>query len=117
MRVEALSLRCHPGRGTAAIRDPATDTEPSPGSRLSAAHANARAWFAAHIAGDYDAGEALAPVAHGFTHYRLQLQPLRWREVAARAAVADNGDLRWVAPGELDSLGIPAPVRKLLLAQ
>jgi A/G-specific adenine glycosylase len=31
--------------------------------------------------------------------------------------VADNGDLRWVAPGELDSLGIPAPVRKLLLAQ
>jgi A/G-specific adenine glycosylase len=31
--------------------------------------------------------------------------------------VADNGDLRWVAPAEFDSLGIPAPVRKLLLGQ
>jgi A/G-specific adenine glycosylase len=80
-------------------------------------HAQARAWFAAHVAGDYDAAEALAPVAHGFTHYRLLLQPLRWREVAAAAAVADNGDLRWVAPAEFDSLGIPAPVRKLLLGQ
>ncbi len=79
-------------------------------------HAQARAWFAAHVSGDYDAAEPLAPVAHGFTHYRLLLQPLQWREVAAGAAVADNDDLRWVAPGELDALGIPAPVRKLLLA-
>ncbi len=78
-------------------------------------HAQARAWFAAHVSGDYDAAEPLAPVAHGFTHYRLLLQPLHWREVATAAAVADNGDLRWVAPGELDALGIPAPVRKLLL--
>jgi A/G-specific adenine glycosylase len=77
-------------------------------------HAQAREWFAAHIAGDYDAAEPLAPVAHGFTHYRLLLQPMPWREVAARAAVADNGDLRWVAPHEFDSLGIPAPIRKLI---
>jgi A/G-specific adenine glycosylase len=77
-------------------------------------HAQAREWFAAHIAGDYDAAEPLAPVAHGFTHYRLLLQPMHWREVAARAAVADNGDLRWVAPHEFDSLGIPAPIRKLI---
>ena len=68
----------------------------------------------AHIAGDYDAAEPLAPVAHGFTHYRLLLQPLRWHAVAARAAVADNGDLRWVAAHEFDSLGIPAPIRKLV---
>ena len=77
-------------------------------------HAQARDWFTIHADGDYDAGEPLAAIAHGFTHYRLQLQPMRWREVALRVRVADNGDLRWVAPAELASLGIPAPIRKLL---
>ena len=35
-------------------------------------------------------------------------------EVAMRDAVGDNDDLRWVARGELTSLGIPAPIRRLL---
>ena len=80
-------------------------------------HAQAREWFAAHIEGEYDAAEPLDAVLHGFTHYRLRMHPLRWREVATRAGVADNGDLRWVAPSGFGSLGIPAPIRKLLLAQ
>jgi A/G-specific adenine glycosylase len=77
-------------------------------------HALARDWFAQHLEGDYDAGEPLATIAHGFTHYRLQLQPLQWCEVALRARVTDNGDLRWIARAELATLGIPAPIRKLL---
>jgi A/G-specific adenine glycosylase len=77
-------------------------------------HALARDWFVQHLEGDYDAGEPLAAIAHGFTHYRLQLQPLHWRELALHARVADNGDLRWVARAELATLGIPAPIRKLL---
>ena len=76
--------------------------------------AGARAWFDGHLEGDYDHGEPLDAVAHGFTHYRLQLQPLRWRAVAGRAAGADNDDLRWVARDQLLALGIPAPIRKLL---
>ena len=74
----------------------------------------ARAWFDAHLRGDYARGEALAPIAHAFTHYRLHLQPLRWRGLAAREAVRDNDDLRWVARDALASLGLPAPIRKLL---
>ena len=80
-------------------------------------HENARSWFEAHIEGDYDNGEPLDTIAHGFTHYHLDLQPLRWREVAALATVRDNDDLRWVAHGELITLGIPAPIRTLLDAQ
>jgi A/G-specific adenine glycosylase len=34
--------------------------------------------------------------------------------VALRARVADNGDLRWIARADLATLGIPAPIRKLL---
>jgi A/G-specific adenine glycosylase len=80
-------------------------------------HAHARRWFEAHVEGDYDNGEPLDTIAHGFTHYHLDLQPLRWREVAALAAVRDNDDLRWVAHDELITLGIPAPIRTLLDAQ
>jgi A/G-specific adenine glycosylase len=77
----------------------------------------ARAWFAEHMGADgtdYDHAEALAPVAHGFTHYRLQIQPLRWRNALPPAAASDNGDLRWMPREALAVIGLPAPVRKLL---
>ena len=80
-------------------------------------HAAARDWFDAKVQGGYDRAQALEPIAHGFTHYRLHLQPLAWREVALRTRIADEDNLRWVAPGDLTSLGIPAPIRKLLERQ
>jgi A/G-specific adenine glycosylase len=76
--------------------------------------AAARAWFERHAAGSFDAGESLPPIAHAFSHYKLQLQPRRWRGVTLGNAVSDNADLRWVARDELATLGIPAPVRKLI---
>jgi len=80
-------------------------------------HGDAREWFDAHVEGDYDRGEPLEAIAHGFTHYRLTLLPLCWHRVAPRACVRDNEDLRWVACDELPALGIPAPIRTLLEAQ
>lgn len=74
-----------------------------------------RAWFEAGIVGDYDAAEALPVIVHTFSHYRLHLRPLRLRQVALRDAVRDNDDLRWVARGALDALGLPAPIRALLV--
>ncbi|MGO4550393.1 A/G-specific adenine glycosylase [Lysobacter sp. 2RAF19] len=76
----------------------------------------ARAWFADHIAAEFETSEALAPVAHGFTHYRLHIQPLRWRGTQPLPAASDNGDLRWIPRASLGTLGLPAPVRKLLEA-
>ncbi len=73
-----------------------------------------RAWFASHIDGDYDAADELPLIVHTFSHYRLHLQPLHLRRVALRPRVGDNADLRWVARAELPSLGLPAPIRKLL---
>ena len=77
-------------------------------------HGGARIWFERHLEGEFDMGEVLPVLTHGFSHYRLRLQPLRWRGVAASARVADNDDLRWVARDQLASLGIPAPIRSLL---
>lgn len=80
-------------------------------------HAQARAWFERHANGDYDAAETLDAIAHAFTHYRLTLQPLAWRDVGLHAAVGEGDELRWVGAAELSSLGIPAPIRTLLEAQ
>jgi A/G-specific adenine glycosylase len=82
-------------------------------------HDTARAWFADAFDADYDTAETLAPIAHGFTHYRLHIQPLRWRGTLPRPSTRDNplpdaNDLRWIARAELSALGLPAPVRKLL---
>ena len=77
-------------------------------------HAAARDWFEMHVTGDYDDGEALAEIHHGFTHYRLRLHPAAWRGVALRAASPDPDALRWIAPADFDALGIPAPIRTLI---
>lgn len=73
--------------------------------------AHALAATHARLSGD---GEALPGLQHGFSHYRLLIHPHRWRGVAPRMRVGDNDDLRWATPGMLDTLGLPAPVRRLL---
>ena len=79
-------------------------------------HARARAWFESSVGpgADFDAAEPALPIAHGFTHYRLQLHPLRWRALAPSHHVRENDDLRWVHRDALGTLGIPAPIRRLI---
>ncbi len=80
-------------------------------------HADAaasREWFDQHLAGDFARAEALAPVLHGFTHYRLRILPMRIAGVRPRDAVGDNPGLRWASRAELQAIGLPAPVRRLL---
>ena len=74
----------------------------------------AHAWIERHVRDGYDSGQAIEPIVHGFTHFRLTLQPIAWHGVVLRAAVQDSPDLRWVGRDELRSLGIPAPIRSLL---
>lgn len=76
----------------------------------------AERWFDAHLTGAFHDGEALDPVPHAFSHYRLTLWPRAWRGLALRARVRDNADLRWCAREDWDALGIPAPIRTLLQA-
>ncbi len=76
--------------------------------------AAANDWFERHLRGDRAGAESLPPIAHAFSHYRLELLPRRWRGVALGDAVGDNDDLRWVEFANLATLGIPAPIRRLL---
>ncbi|SDQ86021.1 A/G-specific adenine glycosylase [Paraburkholderia tuberum] len=59
---------------------------------------------------------ALASFSHVFTHFKLDIEPRLAefdRGVGALAALND-ADTAWVALSDLDSFGVPAPVRKLL---
>lgn len=61
-------------------------------------------------------GDALPTIRHTFTHYKLQASPIVWRGVRIRRAVADAPDVRWCSSAQIGALGLPAPVRRLLLA-
>ena len=64
---------------------------------------------------DGQPGDRLPAVRHQFTHFRLLASPIQWRGVRGRRAVADASALQWCATAEIAGLGIPAPVKKLLL--
>jgi A/G-specific adenine glycosylase len=65
--------------------------------------------FGAHV---IDADE-LPPIAHGFTHFKLDIRPLRLR-VSALAPQATEPGVMWLPLEEARGAAIPAPVRRIL---
>lgn len=57
---------------------------------------------------------ALPAFRHTFSHYRLDIAPLLLCVASQRMRVADAPDQAWFEQGQLATLGLPAPVRKLL---
>ncbi len=58
--------------------------------------------------------ESLPEVSHAFTHFDLRIHPRRLR-VSRLDAVRESDQWRWVTIRDLSDLGLPAPVRKLLM--
>ena len=59
------------------------------------------------------APQPLAPLAHGFTHFRLQIQPLLCRVEKLTPAARETGQM-WLSLEEAHGAAIPVPVRKLI---
>ena len=61
----------------------------------------------------------LPPIAHGFTHFKLDIQPLlmdvKKVKRAMHAAVASPGTL-WLMPADAAAAALPTPVRKIILS-
>lgn len=51
---------------------------------------------------------------HTFSHYHLMIKPYLWRELQAKHRITDGDSTRWHPLSELASVGLPAPVKKLL---
>ncbi|GAB3027148.1 A/G-specific adenine glycosylase [Oleiagrimonas citrea] len=63
---------------------------------------------------EVDDAQTLTAFIHVFSHYRLEIRPLLFEAATAAKRIADNDDLRWCDPTQIQTLGLPAPVRKLL---
>jgi A/G-specific adenine glycosylase len=61
-----------------------------------------------------DKGEPLAQIKHSFSHYQLLIQPHFIVQQGASPRVADDGMMAWQPLSQLERLGLPAPVRRLL---
>lgn len=69
--------------------------------------------FADQIDG-FSIPEELPTLAHSFSHYHLQLQPLQFQIGDIELQVADTPDQQWISPTEILNVGLPAPIRALL---
>jgi A/G-specific adenine glycosylase len=78
-------------------------------------HDEAREFVAAHARVDFEDNVSLALIEHTFSHYRLHIAPLLWRGATPATRIGDNAQ-RWQPLESLDEVGLPAPVRKLLLS-
>jgi A/G-specific adenine glycosylase len=57
--------------------------------------------------------DELPPIAHGFTHFKLDIRPLRLRVSALTPQAAEPGVI-WLSPEDAREAAIPAPVRRIL---
>lgn len=73
------------------------------------AKAHCRRHFGCNIA----APQPLAPLAHGFTHFKLQIQPLLCRVQKSVPSARAPGQV-WLTLDEAHGAAIPVPVRKLI---
>jgi A/G-specific adenine glycosylase len=78
-------------------------------------HDEAREFVAHNTIADFDANTPLALIEHSFSHYRLHIAPLLWSNASDAARISENDAQRWHPLAELDEVGLPAPVRKLLI--
>lgn len=76
--------------------------------------AGARRWAQDALGIGCEAVQALAPLNHAFTHFLLEIRPLRLQ--ADGGAAARAGGRLWQPLASLDGAALPAPVRRILQA-
>lgn len=64
--------------------------------------------------GDFASMEALNPFRHTFSHYHLDIHPLKVVLKKTPAAILESGTRLWYNPEQPQKLGLAAPVKKLL---
>jgi A/G-specific adenine glycosylase len=77
-------------------------------------HDEARDFVHRHAQVDFDSNLPMALIEHTFSHYRLHIAPLFWRNARQAERIGDNDQYRWQSLATIDDVGLPAPVRKLL---
>ncbi len=71
-------------------------------------------WCRAHLGTDATLVENLPPRRHTFSHFELEMRPVRLLLLVHPENVAEDDRHVWWRPDELSGLGFPAPVTRLL---
>ncbi len=58
--------------------------------------------------------QALTGFRHTFSHYHLDIEPVRIKIELAKNRIAEHDTLRWIKNSDINTLGLAAPVKKLL---
>jgi A/G-specific adenine glycosylase len=74
----------------------------------------ASSWCARRLGTRVASEQRLATIAHAFTHFDLDLQPLLLKLADSPATVMDREDWLWYNPDTELQVGVPAPVAALL---
>jgi A/G-specific adenine glycosylase len=75
---------------------------------------DAAAWLARERGLQAQQLESLPPLRHGFTHFELQLEPLRLRLTGDASGLREQAGQRWINMAADTLPGLPAPVARLL---
>jgi A/G-specific adenine glycosylase len=59
--------------------------------------------------------EMLSPRRHTFSHFQLEMRPVLVQLSASSSGVRDEADAAWVDPVQPGTLGLPAPIRRMLI--
>jgi A/G-specific adenine glycosylase len=60
-----------------------------------------------------EAGRALPPVNHAYSHFTVTLHPFICKRLAGRARAIGSDEIRWVTPAQLQDYPFPAANRKI----
>jgi A/G-specific adenine glycosylase len=66
--------------------------------------------------GDASDWQTLPQFIHTFSHFQLAISPLLLQLKTSPTRISDGDDIRWCSHRDIAALGLPAPVRKLLLS-
>ncbi|MGB7552016.1 MAG: NUDIX domain-containing protein, partial [Chromatiaceae bacterium] len=71
-------------------------------------------WCRAHLGVEAQLVEKLPVRRHTFSHFKLEIQPLRLQLATWPARVAETDGFIWHPPGAALAVGLPTPVARLL---
>lgn len=72
------------------------------------------AWCLTHTGQAPQSVQSGPQLKHTFSHFHLAISPVYVAVQSPDNSIADKSNRRWLAPTDMDSLGLPAPVVKLL---
>lgn len=75
---------------------------------------NVLPWLERKYGGTMESFVEQDPLRHTFSHFHLDIRPVRVKISGGSVSISDRADIRWIKPEQVTQYGMAAPVRKLI---